>query len=93
MNKINSFLPLKPDSVGPPNMYLGAKPRKRTFKDGTMAWGLLPINCSNVKTYLKCNLEGRYSLPKRGENPFPVDYAPEEDVTPLLEPEVATYYV
>jgi hypothetical protein len=47
----------------------------------------------NVKTYLKNNLDGWYKLPKRGENPFPVDYAPEEDVTPLLEPEVATYYM
>jgi hypothetical protein len=32
-------------------------------------------------------------LPKRGDNPFPVDYAPDEDVTPLLEPEVETYYM
>ncbi|KAL3786440.1 hypothetical protein HJC23_011021 [Cyclotella cryptica] len=87
-----------PDSVGPPEMYLGAKLRKRTFKDGTTAWGLSPAKyvqqaARNVKTYLKSNLEGRYSLPKRGENPFPADYAPEEDVTPLVEPEVATYYM
>eukprot|EP00804_Cyclotella_cryptica_P019304 CCRYP_006183-RA/>CCRYP_006183-RA protein AED:0.20 eAED:0.20 QI:0/0/0/1/0/0/5/0/657 len=96
MDRINSFLPLKPDSVGPPEMYLGAKLRKKTFEDGTTAWGLSPAKyiqqaVQNVETYLKSNLEGRYSLPKRGENPFPVDYAPEEDVTPLLEPEVATY--
>ena len=63
-----------------------------------MAWGLLPAKyvqqaVRNVKTYLKNNLDGRYSLPKRGDNPFPVDYAPKEDVTPLLEPEVATYYM
>eukprot|EP00804_Cyclotella_cryptica_P029741 CCRYP_015201-RA/>CCRYP_015201-RA protein AED:0.23 eAED:0.23 QI:0/0/0/1/1/1/6/0/958 len=98
MDRINTFLPLKPDSVGPPEMYLGAKLRKRTFKDGTTAWGLSPAKyvqqaARNVKTYLKSNLEGRYSLPKRGENPFPADYAPEEDVTPLVEPEVATYYM
>eukprot|EP00804_Cyclotella_cryptica_P020242 CCRYP_010924-RA/>CCRYP_010924-RA protein AED:0.27 eAED:0.27 QI:0/0/0/1/1/1/2/0/495 len=98
MDKINSFLPLKLDSVGLPEMYLGAKLRKKTFEDGTTVWGLSPAKyvqqaVRNVKTYLKSNLEGRYSLPKRGENPFPVDYAPEEDVTPLLEPEVATYYM
>eukprot|EP00804_Cyclotella_cryptica_P031314 CCRYP_011111-RB/>CCRYP_011111-RB protein AED:0.34 eAED:0.34 QI:0/0/0/1/0.5/0.33/3/0/356 len=98
MDRINSFLPLKPDLVGPPEMYLGAKLRKKTFEDGTMAWGLSPAKyiqqaVRNVETYLKSNLEGRYSLPTRGENPFPVDYAPEEDVTPLLEPEVATYYM
>jgi hypothetical protein len=98
MNKINSFLPLNPDSVGPPEMYLGAKLKKKTFEDGTTAWRLSPVKyvqqaVSNVETYLKNNLDGRYSLPKRGDNPFPVDYAPKEDVTPLLEPKVATYYM
>eukprot|EP00804_Cyclotella_cryptica_P016786 CCRYP_002072-RA/>CCRYP_002072-RA protein AED:0.33 eAED:0.33 QI:0/0/0/1/0/0/2/0/379 len=97
-DRINSFLPLKPDSLGPDEMYLGAKLRKKTFEDGTMAWGLSPAKyvqqtVRNVETYLKSNLEAWYSLPKRGENPFPVDYAPEEDVTLLLEPEVATYYM
>eukprot|EP00804_Cyclotella_cryptica_P017682 CCRYP_017149-RA/>CCRYP_017149-RA protein AED:0.38 eAED:0.38 QI:0/0/0/1/0/0/3/0/164 len=32
-------------------------------------------------------------LAGRGDNPLPCDYAPEEDVTPLLEPGVATYYM
>eukprot|EP00804_Cyclotella_cryptica_P026575 CCRYP_014011-RA/>CCRYP_014011-RA protein AED:0.14 eAED:0.14 QI:0/0/0/1/0/0.25/4/0/793 len=89
VDKINSFLPLKPDLVGPAEMYLGAKLRKKTFEEGTTAWGLSPTKCVHQNS----NLEGRYSLPKRGENPFPVDYAPEEDVTPLLEPRVATYYM
>eukprot|EP00804_Cyclotella_cryptica_P003833 CCRYP_018938-RA/>CCRYP_018938-RA protein AED:0.33 eAED:0.33 QI:0/0/0/1/0/0/2/0/299 len=70
-------------------MYLCAKLRKKTFEDGTTAWGLLPTKYVQQAS----NLEGQYSLPKRGENPFPVDYAPEEDITPLLEPEVATYYM
>ena len=30
---------------------------------------------------------------KRGENPFPVDYVPKENVTLLLEPKVAAYYM
>jgi len=81
MDKINSFLPLKPDSVSPPEMYLNAKLKKKTFEDGTTAWRLSPAKyvqqaVRNVKTYLKTNLDGRYSLPKRGDNPFPVDYAP-----------------
>eukprot|EP00804_Cyclotella_cryptica_P020326 CCRYP_014066-RA/>CCRYP_014066-RA protein AED:0.16 eAED:0.16 QI:0/0/0/1/1/1/3/0/747 len=79
MDRINSFLPLKPDSVGPPEMYLGAKLKRKTFEDGTTAWGLSP-----AKTVF---------LAGRGDNPFPCDYAPEEDVTPLLEPGVATYYM
>eukprot|EP00804_Cyclotella_cryptica_P024176 CCRYP_019501-RA/>CCRYP_019501-RA protein AED:0.33 eAED:0.33 QI:101/0/0/1/1/1/3/0/296 len=79
-------------------MYLGAKLKRKTFEDGTTAWGLSPAKyvqqaVKNVKTFLKNNLEGRFSLPKRGDNPFPCDYAPKEDVTPLLEPGVATYYM
>ncbi len=39
------------------------------------------------------NLDGRYSLPKRAENPFPCDYAPDEVVSLLLEPDVAKFYM
>jgi hypothetical protein len=42
MDKINSFLPLKPDSVGPPEMCLSAKLKKKTFEDNTTAWRLSP---------------------------------------------------
>ena len=48
---------------------------------------------SYVKTFLKTNLDGRYSLSKRAENPVPCDYAPNEDVSPLLEPDVAKFYM
>eukprot|EP00804_Cyclotella_cryptica_P021849 CCRYP_000809-RA/>CCRYP_000809-RA protein AED:0.35 eAED:0.35 QI:0/0/0/1/0/0.33/3/0/307 len=86
--------PLKPDS----EMYLGAKLERKIFEDGTTAWGLTPAKyvqqaVKNVETFLKNNLEGWSSWPKRGDNPFPCDHAPEEDVTPLLEPGVATYYM
>ena len=47
----------------------------------------------NVETFLKNNLDGRYSLPKRAENPFPCDLAPNENVSPLLEPDVAKFYM
>ncbi|KAL7425427.1 hypothetical protein ACHAXM_000008, partial [Skeletonema potamos] len=98
MDRIDSFLPLKPGSIGPPEMYLGAKLKKKTFDDGTVAWGLSPSKyvqqaVRNIETFLKTNLDGRYSLPKRAENPFPCDYAPDEDVSPLLEPDVAKFYM
>ena len=98
MDRINSFLPLKPDSVGPPEMYLGAKLKKKTFKDGTSAWGLSPAKyvqqaVTNVEAYLSKNLSGRFAMPKKAANPFPYDYAPEEDVSPLLEPSVAKFYM
>ena len=37
MDRIKSFLPLKPDSVSLPEMYLGAKIKRKTFKDSTSA--------------------------------------------------------
>ena len=62
MDKINCFLPLKPDSAGPPEMYLGAKLKRKPFEDGTSAWGLSPTKyvqqaVKNVETFLKNNLE------------------------------------
>ena len=98
MEKIDSFLPLKPDLIGPPEIYLGANPKTKTFEDGTVAWGLSPLKyvqqaVRNVETFLKTNLDGRYSLPKRAKNPFPCDYAPDEDVSLLLEPDVAKFYM
>ncbi|KAL7475938.1 hypothetical protein ACHAW6_001835 [Cyclotella cf. meneghiniana] len=97
MDKIDSILTLKPDSMGPPEMYLGAKLKKKTFEDSTVAWGLSPLKyvqqaVRNIETFLKSNLDGRYSLPKRAKNSFPCDYAPDEDVSLLLEPDVAKFY-
>ena len=68
-DKINSVLPLKPDSVSPPEMYLGVKLKKKTFGDGTTAWGLSPAKyvqqaVRNVETYLKTNLDGRFHYQK-----------------------------
>ncbi|KAL7475153.1 LOW QUALITY PROTEIN: hypothetical protein ACHAW6_001080, partial [Cyclotella cf. meneghiniana] len=37
-----SFLLLQLDSIHPPEMYLGAKLKKKTFEDGNVAWGLSP---------------------------------------------------
>jgi hypothetical protein len=50
-------------------MYLGVKLKKKTFKDGTLAWGPSPAKhvqqaVKNIKTYLVKNLDGRYALPK-----------------------------
>ena len=45
----------------------------------------------NVKTFLKNNLDGRYSLPKKVNKPFPCDYAPNKGVSSLLETYVAKY--
>jgi hypothetical protein len=42
VNEINGYLPLKPSSVGDPDIYLGSKLKETQLPDGVMAWGLSP---------------------------------------------------
>ena len=42
MKEINGYLPLKPSSVGNPDIYLGAKLKETRLPNGLMAWGLSP---------------------------------------------------
>eukprot|EP00956_Cyclotella_meneghiniana_P027178 scaffold60433_cov44-Cyclotella_meneghiniana.AAC.4 len=98
MDQVNEHLPLKPDSIGPPKFYLGAKLSKVEYEgDGSHAWALSPTKyvreaVKNVETYLQDKLQDYY-LVKDAPNPFPVDYSPDDDVSPTLEPEVANYYM
>ena len=97
MDRINKHLPLKPDSVGPPTFYLGAKLKKHTFKSGRQAWGLSASKyvqeaVKNCQAYVSSNLPD-YFLVKKAENPFPVEYSPDDDVSPLLDPGEANYFM
>jgi hypothetical protein len=77
LNQINEYMPLKPTSVGDPDIYLGAKMRYTQLANGIWAWSLSPskyvaqavANCINHLTH---NFDGQYSLPAKAENPFPV---------------------
>jgi hypothetical protein len=42
MGEINKYLPLKPNSVGNPDIYLGAKLKETRLPNGVMVWGLSP---------------------------------------------------
>jgi hypothetical protein len=42
LDKINEYIPLKPSSVGNPDIYLGAKLRQTRLPNGVWAWGLSP---------------------------------------------------
>jgi hypothetical protein len=37
-------------------------------------------------------LAGRYSIPARADNPFPVDYDPSTDLSDLLDPDYSSFY-
>ncbi len=78
INEINSYLPLKPSSVGDPDIYLGAKLKQTRLPNGVMAWRLSPSKyvvqaVKNCQVHLTDKLNGRYSIPTRADNPFPVN--------------------
>jgi hypothetical protein len=97
MNKINGYLPLKPSSVGDPDIYLCAKLKLTQLPDGVMAWGLSPSKYvlqagKNCQLHLTDKLNGKYSIPARADNLFPVDYDPSTDLPDILDHECSSLY-
>ncbi len=97
MNEINGYLPLKPSSVGNPDIYLGAKLKQTQLPNGVMAWGLSPSKyvvqaVKNCQVHLMKKLNGKYSIPTRADNPFPVDYDPSTDLSNILDPDCSSFY-
>jgi hypothetical protein len=95
--QLNKYLPLKPSSVGDPDIYLGAKLAKTRLTNGVLAWALSPsryVNqaVKNCSSHLSEKFDKKYCLPKRADNPFPNDYYPENDITEPLTPEFASFY-
>ena len=95
MKKINKFFPLKPDSVGEPKMYLGAKIKYHKTPNGMWSWTMSPSNyvrgaCKNCKDHLNNNFDGKYKLPNQAPNPFVVRYEAELDTSTLCDPEEAS---
>ncbi len=98
LNQIDKYLPLKPTSVGDPDIYLGAKLKETRLPHGIWAWGLSPskyVNqaVKNCQTHLTEKLNGRYSIPAKAENPFPGDYNPDTDVSTPLDPECSSFFM
>ena len=97
LGQIDKYMKLKPDSVGDPDVYLGAKLKRVTVENGVVCWGLSPSkyiqeSVRNCENHLKDNFDGKYSLTKNAPNPFAMGYDPDIDITPECEPEEASYY-
>ena len=97
MGEINKYLPLKPSSVGDPDIYLGAKLKETRLPNGVMVWGLSPSKyvvqaVKNCQLHLTEKLAGKYSIPARADNPFLVDYDPSTDLSDLLDPDCSSFY-
>ena len=87
---------MKKNSIGDPDMYLGAKLRKTILPNGVEAWALSPSKyvseaVKNVELHIRVNYGGM-KLAKRASAPFPVGYKPELDVSPYCGPKDANYY-
>ncbi len=97
MSEINGYLPLKPISVGNPDISLGAKLKQTHLPNGVMVWGLslskyVAQAVKNCQVHLTDKLNGKYSIPTRVDNPFHVDYDPSTDLSDILDPECSTFY-
>jgi hypothetical protein len=68
LDPINGYMPLKPSSVGDPDIYLGAKLKQTRLPNGVWAWGISPSKfvaqaVKNCQTHLTKKLHDRYRLP------------------------------
>ena len=94
LERINQYFPMKPGSIGPPKLYLGAKMSKVSMPNGVVAWALSASKYAqdairNVETELK---KDGLALRKGTNSPLPSNYRPECDVTPELSLSKASYY-
>lgn len=94
--KLNRYFKMKDDSIGEPDIYLGAKLRRTVLDNGVECWGLSAAKyvkeaVANVERYIDANMDGR-KLPKKASAPWPSNYVSELDDTPVLGPKLANYY-
>ena len=66
---VGKFFMLKPESVGKPNAYLGAKLREHQCPNGVRTWTMSPSNymqeaVKNCHKHMKEHFDGKYKLPK-----------------------------
>ena len=95
--KTNGYMPLKPSSVGDPDMYLGTKLYWTRLENGVWARGLSPSKyvaqaVKNCEKHLIEKLNNCYQLPFRADNSFPLDYCPKMDTSDPLDSECSSFY-
>jgi hypothetical protein len=62
-----------------------------------MTWGLSPSKyviqaVKNCQLHLTEKLAGRYSIPARADDPFPVDYDHSTDLSDIFDPDCSSFY-
>jgi hypothetical protein len=94
LTHLNTYFALKPDSIHPPDDYLGTKLKETVLLNGVKAWGQ---SSSHYIHNAVANLElwmadKEYKLLRRAPTPMNASYCPEIDVSPVLVAETANYY-
>jgi hypothetical protein len=94
LRRLNKYFTLKEDSIGEPDIYLGAKLRKVVAPNGQKVWtqsssGYIQEAVKNVESWLD---ERGLRLPGRSDTPMSTTYRPELDISPELSAEVANWY-
>jgi hypothetical protein len=94
LDRLNKYFTLKPESIQPPDNYLGTKIKKVVLPNGCEAWGqssshYIQASVANVEKWMQ---EHNMTLPRQVKTPMAATYRPEIDVTPVLNPETANYY-
>ena len=97
IRRIDKYFKLKPESIGDPDMYLGAKLRQHQAENGMWCWTLSPAKyvqeaVRNCVKHLKDKLNGKYTMPKGPANPFPMKYEAEIDISPECDEDEANYF-
>ena len=92
--EINKYFPMKPKSVGPPKINLGAKISKVQLPNGVIVYAMsmsqyLREAVKNVESHLS---KRDLSLLKKVSTPMSANYSPEVDGSPELNKEDAAYY-
>ena len=92
-NEIGKYFELKPESIGPPKIYLGGHMRKVKLDNGAHAWAFSSSQyvrsaVENVEAYI---VERGWKLP-RANTPIQTSYRPELDTSNELNETDAAYY-
>ena len=92
--EIDKYFPMKPASIGPPKIYLGAKISKVQLPNGVNVYAMsmsqyVQEAVKNVEQYLK---KRDLALVKKASTPMTTNYSPELDGSEELGSDDATYY-
>ena len=95
LDQLNKYFELKPGSVGPPKIYLGAKLAREMLPNGAIAWSMssskyIQDSISNLQKQME---KKGLKLRPNTRAPISSKYRPELDISPELKADEASLYM